>query len=403
MLGWAQNPSFAFDMKGDIRTSFFNEKILIGLGRQDRELAAMDNGSSLVLNRSALPFLAMDMAFRPVSWLQFTTITGILEFPNKAYLYEYDEENEPSKLRNYNREDSYMFQNAYSVEMIDLDFKFFHFDVGSACVWPKRFELGYFFPFITNVVYQNYIGDYDNLCLFGDCSLRKSVLGKIWISGYLDEMPTVNPKYLFKKTRYMFSMQGGAKWEIPFLPFANLSLRYTRVEPYCYTHDSIKNTPWYNDYISESYTNGGESLGYYLAPNSDEILVRFEMKPLSNLETALQYQLIRHGADFGSQQVQGSSLYSELVYMYGRGDKYKYFLKDGAYEWSNIITLSGSCNLNSYGIPASLNLCAGYVYDYFTDNEGDVGECSQYHKIETKEYNTTNGFVFSIGFKAFCK
>ena len=46
--------------------------------------------------------------------------------------------------------------------IVNLDFERLHFDFGSTVVWPKRFELGYAFPLIDNVIYQNNVGDNDN-------------------------------------------------------------------------------------------------------------------------------------------------------------------------------------------------------------------------------------------------
>ncbi len=395
--GWPVQPAMAFGMNGEMRSSFFDNKVELAFGRNNREWLSMDNGASLVLNRMARPFLAVEMEVRPFPWLEFCSLTGVLEYPNEDFI------NQDGAFNYYGtNNDAYFFQNAYSITMVALDSKYFHFDFGSAVVWPKRFELGYAFPLIDNVVYQNNVGDCDNLCLFGDIMFRNPGVGKFWISGYLDEMPKTNPLKMFKKTRYMFAAQGGAKVVLPFLPFATFSIRYTKVEPYCYTHHSINYTPWYGHYISESYTNNGTSLGYYLQPNSDEFFLRLEMQPASFITCGLQYQLIRHGADYGSRQVPGSNLYSELPNK-GRDDLNKYFLKDGCYEWTNIIAVSGDVDLKRWGLPLKMNLSCGYVYDWFTDTKEEIGESGSYDYINTYEYPTTSGFVFSIGFSAFVR
>ena len=48
--GWPQELSLCLNMTGEIRTSFFDDKLNIGFGRIYREVAGMDKGSSLVLN-----------------------------------------------------------------------------------------------------------------------------------------------------------------------------------------------------------------------------------------------------------------------------------------------------------------------------------------------------------------
>jgi hypothetical protein len=198
----------------------------------------------------------------------------------------------------------------------------------------------------------------------------------------------------------MFAYQAGTKANIPVLPFTTFTFRYTKVEPYCYTHQAIRKQPWYPGYISEAYMNNGRPLGYYLDPNSDEFFARLETRAFSAFKIGLQYQLIRHGADFGSGQVAGSSIWSEIP-TGNREVYYKYFLHDGAYEWTNVIALDVAYDLNAYKIPLQLYCGAGYVYDYFTQSEKGSNTKSAYHKVNTSEYPTKNGVVLFVGFKAF--
>lgn len=409
--GWPFVKALGFGMYGELRGNFVDDKITVGLSRVNREWAAMDEGASLVYNKDAAPFFAFDAGVKLFDWLSFNTLTGVLEFPNAEYIDEkawyritssvdadgYWTVKENKSITNY--VDSYFFQNAYSIGMFNFDFEHFHFDFGSTCIWPKRFELGYIFPLIDRVVYQNSVGDFDNLALFGNFKGIWPGFGSIWLSGYIEELNSLSPK-LFEKTRCMFAFQTGAKVNIPFLPFATLSARYTKIEPYCYTHQALKKQPWYSEYVSESYVNNGKSIGYYLEPNSDELFVRLDTKPTVATSLALQYQLIRHGADYGSKQVPGSSIWSELPI--GDRDVFnKSFLHDGAYEWSNIIKIEGSYNFNTLRVPVQLNCNVGYIYDYFTCSEKGYNQKSAYHKINTTEYPKKSGFVFTLGFKMF--
>lgn len=188
-----------------------------------------------------------------------------------------------------------------------------------------------------------------------------------------------------------------------------------KIEPYCYTHHAINYTPWYNHYIIENYTNNGESLGYYLPPNSDEFFFKFEAKPKANLNTSLQYQFIRHGAEYGSQQVPGSSLYSELS-PYNRDELNKYFLRDGAYNWMHIISVSANIQNKKSKVPFMLYGTAGFMYSYYTmidsdiynkrheyGNNGNSGADSKtvYHFVNTDEYPVQFGGVLSLGIKLF--
>ena len=404
--GWATSFGLGFSIDGEIRGSLINNHIILGAGRYDREIAAMDNGSSLVLNKQAYPFMAVDAQFKLFDFLKFYTLTGVLEYPNQDYINEaalskFGEEG--------NNDDSFYYQNAFSLNMIELDFKYLHFDFGSSVVWPKRFEIGYMFPLANYVEYQNHIGDCDNLALFGDLKFTIPGVGSVWGSVYLDEINGLNNNP-FIRTRAMFAYQGGIKYILPKLPFASLSFRYTKIEPYCYTHHSINYAPWYDHYICENYTNNGESLGYYLPPNSDEFLLQFKIQPKMGVNIGASYQLIRHGADYGSQQVPGSNIYSELS-ISNRNDLNKYFLHDGAYNWIHILSTGGKVSLNTK-LPLSFYGNLGLMFSYFTmiDPEkydrseyGNNGNCKDvdlktpFSIAGTDEYPTMFGAVLTVG------
>lgn len=400
--GWPFYNAMGFGMYGELHGTYFNHHLEIGLSRVNREWGAMDKGSSLILNESARPFFGFDTRFNLFKWLSFSMITGVLEFPNQYHVngnafYTVDENGKSlGQEEDDTYYDYYFFQNAFSMAMLDINFKYFHLDFGSSCIWPKRFEMGYAFPLIDRVVYQNDIGDYDNLALFGNMKFIYPGIGSIWFSGYLDEVSVFKIKF-WEKTRAMYALQAGTKVTVPVLPFTTVSFRYTKVEPYCYTHHSINYTPWYDHYLSESYTNNGECLGYYLPPNSDEFHFRIESKAIESTTLALQYQLVRHGVDWGSGAGIGNNLYSELR-NYDRDDLYKYFLKDGTYEWSNIISLYGSYNFRNFNVPVKIYANLGYIYTWFTQINGEPGWDTTYSRVSNDEYRDKNGFVMTLGF-----
>lgn len=413
--GWPVVPSFGFGMVGEIRGNFFDDKITLGFSRISREWGGMDNGSSLIYNSNTQPFVAIDAGVKLLDWLSFQTITGVLEFPNAGYINEnawyrvkdVDENGNPVRDTSYNAVDGYFFQNAFSMGMFNFETKYVHFDFGSTCVWPKRFELGYIFPLVDRVIYQNSVGDYDNLSLFANIKGKLPGIGSLWGSAYLEELSSFKMN-MFKKTRCQFAYQFGTKANIPWLPFTTFSTRYTKVEPYCYTYVAFKNQPYYSEYITEPYSNNGRPIGYYLDPNSDELLLRIESKPLVAASIGLQYQMIRHGADYGSAQVPGSSIWSEFP-IGDRNIYYKYFLHDGAYEWTHIIKLDASYNFNSLRLPFKVSASIGYIYDYFTvsqvvgtaENNYFANKSTPYHKIDNDEYPSKKGVVFTLGVKFF--
>ncbi|MCR4733984.1 MAG: hypothetical protein K5829_03130 [Treponema sp.] len=407
LTGWAFEDALAFGMQGEIHGTFFDNLLDVGIGRINREWAAMDNGSSLVFNANAHPMFGIEYSVNLFEWISFSSMTGFLEFPNQKYILEnawYITDGQGNLVDT--KTDSFFFHNLFAIGMLDLDFKYLHWDFGSTVVMPNRFELGYSFPLLDRVVYQNNVGDYDNLALFTNLKLRYPGIGSVWGSFYLDEMNSLTAK-IFEKTRCMFAYQAGSKVIIPFLPFTSLALRYTKVEPYCYTHQALSSSisqPYFPNYISESYTNNGESIGYYLPPNADELFVRIETKPLSRATFALQYQFIRHGVDWGSgaSMYSGSSIYSELTTGELRDQLTKYFLRDGVYEWMNIISFTASYDFEGNNIPLQIYGTVGYVHNWFTSiGDAEPSKTTAYLKYESDEYQENRGLVLSVGVKAF--
>ncbi|GHU03561.1 hypothetical protein FACS1894147_07670 [Spirochaetia bacterium] len=393
---WPDGITLGYTALAELSGSVLDDIISWRFGRVDREWGAMDTGSSLVLNQIAMPFLALEATAYLTDWFKFSTITGVLEFsPDRGGL----------------KVASATFQNAFSASMIEFDYKnSFHFDLGTTSVWAKRFELGYLFPLIDNYFYQNNIGDNDNLALFASIRYQKPGLFKVWFSGFADEL---NPKEildLFKKDRMMFALQAGTSWNFPWLPFATVSLRYTKIEPYTYTHTRRNDLPWYGDnYMETNYVNNGRGLGYYLPPNSDELLFRFETQPALSTELHFQYQMIRHGADFGPHPVDGSSYWSELDPS-GRSDKQtlrKSFLEDGAYQWQHVLKVGGAYRFA--GAPVSLFGEAGVVFSYFTDIDVPAstpytdwaGRSHSASVVDTSAYPKTTTFIVTLGVKIF--
>jgi len=384
---WPDSTAGAYNLLSELSASFWENRFFIRLGRLSREWGSPPMGSSLGLNKAARPFLGIETEFRPFSWVSFATMTGVLEFINTIG----------------EKDSSMTFQNAYSISMLQFNYKkYFFLDLGEAVVWPKRFELGYISPITNSIFYQNNIGDFDNMSMIINIKAQYPGLGNIWFSLFWDEAFWVPDWYELDRT--MLAGQVGINLSLPFLSFSSFRINYTKVNPYCYTHNRNFN-PWYGSIPMEtSYTNNGVSLGSYLPPNSDELLFMFKTMPVRNLVTHLQYQMIRHGADYGSSAVDGSSLLSELD-PDGRSSNpilKRFFLHDGAYQWTHVIKAGIECNLPN--LPVALYSEAGIVVSYFTNIEEKAnvtGSSHPYFVIDTPEYPKSTGFIFKIGVKIF--
>jgi hypothetical protein len=391
MLAYPEKLSVGYSMFSELSGEFFNGHFMYRFSRIDREWGGPVSGGSLLLNQSAQPFLAFETVIVPFDWISFSSLTGVLEYNNAV----------GSDNRALLKDASSIFQNAFSIVMLEISYKkYFKVNFGSSAIWPKRFELGYLYPFAENYLYQNNIGDFDNLALFFNIEGQYPAgIGKAWLSAFIDEISI--EKGLTTMDRTMYAIQFGGLFYLPWLPFASITLSYTKIEPYNYTHGRTE-TPWYNNLMETNYVNFGKSLGHYLPPNSDEILVRVQSVPVPHSLVRLQYQMIRHGANYGDRAVDGSSLWSELKDK-DRSSMKKYFLHDGAYQWMHIFKLGGEYSFSSRKLPIKLIAEIGGVYSYFTDSDSELGSDGNIRTINTPEYPHTLTFIGFIGIQFFPK
>jgi len=401
MISWPSGISLGYTMMPELTGSLLNDHVLIRFARLDREWAGMLNNGSIVLNGTAQPFLALETVIRPFSWLTFSSLTGVLEYDSGTG------ESNRADLKST----ASSFQNAFSMVLLELSYKnYFRFDLGSNTVWPKRFELGYLHPVTENLLYQNNIGDFDNMGLFTNIQIQYPGIARIWFSLFLDEVNIKEARRFFELDRMMFAYQVGGSLHIPWLPFTSVSVSYTKIEPYNYTHTRIE-VPWYTNLMETNYVTFGRSLGHYLPPNSDELLIRFDMMPFKQSMFSLQYQMIRHGADYGDRAVDGSSLWSELPPLgrdwNGKNELKKYFLRDGAYQWSHIVKLRGEYSFTDLKLPFKFFAELGFVNSYFTDIDESImpnsGEPNEFKVIDTPLYPKSFVFIGIIGIQIFPK
>jgi hypothetical protein len=399
-VAWPNDFSLGYSMKPEMAGEIFNGHFFYRFARIDREWGGMTSGSSLVFNQNAQPFLAIETVIQPFPWISFSSLTGVLEYHNAVGPPDNDGRVPTGMIEN-----AEVFQNAFSIVMLEFNIRdYFHIGFGSSVIWPKRFELAYLFPFADNFLAQNNTGDFDNLALFLNLQGQYPGIGKLWFSIFFDELNPQELRNIASMDRMMFALQVGGSFHIPWLPFSSITASYTKVEPYNYTH--VRETfPWYGDNLMETnYVSFGRSLGHYIPPNSDEFLIRFDTLPTPESMLSFQYQLIRHGANYGNRAVDGSSLWSELDPC---GDERsnnpalrKNFLRDGAYQWMHILRLRGEYSFTGLGLPVRVFAEVGGVFSYFTDIFDSE---DNFRVIDIPEYPRSTRFIAVLGFRIFPK
>ena len=373
-------------LEPELSASFFDDKAQIKFSRTRHNFGY--GHSSLILSQDAQPFLAVETHINPVKWFETNFIVGTLEYESNGDL----------------KTSSSYFQNMYS--MITGQFNigdYVYFGAVSSGVWIKRFELGYLYPLLLPFLYQNQVGDFDNvqMGMYGGVTIPK--VTHLYLQIFIDECNLLSKNFLHLD-RNMYCFQVGAKTPIP-VWFSSLTTQYTKIEPYMYTHPLTEN-PWYSatdsfsGLMQTAYINHGECIGYYLPPNSDEFFISFESSPLWFLHTTVSYALVRHGCTSRSKAVDGSSYTDTLDYSGDlqnaqQGDTYwKDFLHDGAYEWINYVTLSASLNCREWNIP--IEVCLAYTFSYTAHSYGTADSLTFF---ADEEYPTAIGNYFSISIK----
>jgi hypothetical protein len=169
-------------------------------------------------------------------------------------------------------------------------------------IWGNRFELSYFVPFSGFFLTQG-LGGFTGNSLMGVSAEFRPVQGvRLPITVYADDIHFNDIVRFQLDTKWKLALQTGVEWfpqaqNIPVLEF--LSLDYTAVMPYMYTHRddqiSVLDPDWLTTPNFSNYTHRGENLGPGIPPNSDRIRLEARTRPLPWLTAGLWLQQVRHG------------------------------------------------------------------------------------------------------------
>ena len=358
-------PTISWQLETEIAAVWLEDRLRLSLARHRREWGVGDG--SLTLGGTARPFVAAENHVQLSPWL------------NVHYLF--------GSLGNWAKEEGGIdaivtaettYQKLFALQRLELlPLPWLYLSATSSVIGARRFELTYLSPLLFGVVAQSLIGDLDNVGLGADLAVTLPPLGRAYVSLYVDEMQPTTAGDLFRRPRNMFALQGGLKVPVPRLPFTLLTVQYTKIEPFTYTHYPTA-YPDYRMPVDTSYTHDGENLAYPLWPNSDELLVKLRAQPFPNLSAALEYRLIRHGdndkepdGEHGEPAILGRPD-GWLNYTWDDQGLYpdKAFLRDGLYDHNHIVTLSGR-----YAIPRTpVTVGLSYTFSYTYWRANDSGE-----------------------------
>jgi hypothetical protein len=326
--GVAAQPSFAFSSLPELSVDLWHSRINLQVSRLRHQWGIGEG--SLSLSETARPIEAVTGSVQPAPRWRFHFLSGTLG--------DY-----------WNAEAEQKMFSIHRLEWTPWDW--LYLSPWESVVYAKRLELSYLNPLMSYYMGQHINGELDNIAFGGEAAVTIRPWFRLYFSLFLDEIVLVPLSRLFTRPNNQFAWQAGLKLPIPWLAFALLTIQYTKIEPYCYTHYPYKS-------ININYSHDGENLGYHLPPNSDELRLSFFTLPADGLEVTARYQLIRHGSgDHALGEIEGDIGiwfdYADLA-LYPEKD----FLHDGTYEWINILTL----NLGYRFAGAPLKLWAEYGF-----------------------------------------
>ncbi len=369
-MGWA--------MHTELVLSAWENRVGFRFGRMRRDWGLGEG--NLFLDKQARPFMGLEGTVSPWKWLSMTFLFGSLEsapsFRNSPFVSnKYPSVEGGDNYTVGPREVSKVQQNMLSLFQLEIrPARWLYISLYDGIVYLRRFELGYMFPFMSRLLTQGNVGDFDNVVFGGTIALSWPGIFRTYGTVLVDEW---KPGFQLSDLRNQMAVQAGIKVAVPMGIWSLFTFQYTKIEPFTYTHYATGGTPWYYSdpddptlEMETGYQNHGENLGSYLEPNSDEFLIAFHIQPSPAWTAGFSYRLIRHGGSdvngstydaWGYDAVGGPDGDPNGAY-YPSGTKN--FLKDGTYEWFHIFSLGGSVDLRGLFAPVQLSLQYNFVYEY---------------------------------------
>ncbi|MGE4454433.1 MAG: hypothetical protein AB7D92_07840 [Sphaerochaeta sp.] len=219
----------------ELSGSFFDGALHLRWGSIKRDWGPGLN--NLILSTDARTFDGVDIQVDLSPWLRYSVITGSL---GKFSLKELDDE--PFFSDDYQRDKPYYrFDNNFSAHRVELDVgTSLTLSIFESTVWQKRFELGYLNPLAIYMFQQNNLGDIDDVFAGLDFSYTLPNMARFYGAMGMNEMNVVgNPITMLKAPRNMFVFQAGFVTPIPVGSFSSLTVQWTYVGPFVYSHYPI--------------------------------------------------------------------------------------------------------------------------------------------------------------------
>ena len=364
-----------FKASPEITFSFVNNKLKLRLGSFARDWGP--GVGNLVLSKTAPQFSGFEFIINPVSWFNFSCVSGSLNRPYATSVYGINRPGAESITVGIG-EDAKTYDisndNMFGLQRIEFTSeRGFQFALYESVVWRKRLELSYLNPFNVYWFTQSMVGDVDNVLGGADFSWYVKNLGRLYFSISVDEF-TADLKHLISGARNVVGLQGGL--EFPgklFGAFTTFSLQATYLSPFYGAHN-YKEVDEENEVrYSTNYTNKGFNLFYAMNPDSLELLMNCDMSFRKGwgLSVCLRDQM--RSAQYALDQ-NGTTVLTSINY--SKDDEYasKKFFKN---IWENTLDIGVNISKEFEDSPVKLGLGIDGILDWTRPFTVEVNDDAQ--------------------------
>ncbi len=315
----------------------------------------------LILSEKAASFPHIRLVMQPAEWIRFYYMHGWLNslvYDSSAFYYNNTSSSKPFLRKDY--VNKYIAANMLSLTPFKwLDFSLGNSFIYSGAVRPEMFIPFMYFKVMDHNTGRGNIGD-GNGQIFFDTAIKYFDEFVFYSTAFID---VIEIREILKNnwsTSWIGYTFGGKKIDF-FLHNLDLTLEYTRINPWLYEHKDETTT-----YKHINYT-----LGHWIGQNADQFRIQFDYQLIRGLKFELYFESIRKGGMDDIALAYDSKSTEE--FLYGRLTKYKSGGVSVNYEFMHDLffsfkfryedikrQISGTLINNSHEVKRSLSLKVFY-------------------------------------------
>ncbi|MEA5404552.1 capsule assembly Wzi family protein [Arcicella sp. DC2W] len=282
----------------------------------------------LILSEKAPTYPQIRLDINPVKWLSFTYAHGWLNsnLVDSSSIYA---TSVPGRSQ-FEYRGKYLAFHALTLKPL----KGLSFSIGESTIYNDNIKLAYLIPIALFSGMNHYLGEassgknatntISNSQIFLQLSSRNHIpKTHLYGSFFVDEieLSLTGGNAIERNNRNHTAYQVGASISDFPVNNLNLTLEYTKVQPFTYVH-----------FIeAQTYQNSNNNLGYWTGANSDQLFAQFHYRVLRGLDIKLMYNYIRKGA-IGSGQQQ-TDFKTNYPFLWGTQRKYDFVQAQVQYEF----------------------------------------------------------------------